>query len=186
MTASILRRRRDCLPVLPVAPAALAVALLGGCASDTTELQAWMDQTRRNTPQTVERIPEPKRFEPFAYQASAELEPFALGKFKVSAAPGRGGSGLKPDTSRRREPLEAFPLDNLKMVGSLRQAGTHIALVQVDTALYQVKVGHHVGQNFGRITRITDTDVSVREVVQDAAGDWVERDTSLRLQETRK
>jgi type IV pilus assembly protein PilP len=168
-----------------VAVAATGLALTA-CDADRQDLQTWMDETRRNTPTVSDKIAEPKRFVPFRYESTGELDPFSLGKLKVglSSVPGRAGSGLKPDTTRRREPLESFPLDNLKMVGNLRNDSAHVALLQADTALYQVRVGNYIGPNFGRVLKISEAEIAVREIVQDAAGDWVERDTALRLQET--
>jgi type IV pilus assembly protein PilP len=84
---------------------------------------------------------------------------------------------------RRKEPLESFPLDTMSMVGSVSNKGAPIALLKVDNLLYQVKPGDYLGQNFGRITRITETEVALREVVQDAAGEWTERVATLQLQE---
>jgi len=160
---------------------ALCGLALAGCEVDRTELQSWMDETRRNTPPVTDKIAEPKKFEPFRYQAEDLIDPFSLSKMKVGAA-ARSGGGVQPDTSRRREPLESFPLDNLKMVGNLQQGGSHVALLQADTALFQVRVGNYIGQNFGRVLKISDSEVAIREIVQDAAGDWIERDTALRLQ----
>jgi type IV pilus assembly protein PilP len=162
---------------------ALCGLALAGCEVDRTELQSWMDETRRNTPPVTNKIAEPKKFEPFRYQAEDLIDPFSLSKMKVgAAAAARSGGGVQPDTSRRREPLESFPLDNLKMVGNLQQDGSHVALLQADTALFQVRVGNYIGQNFGRVLKISDSEVAIREIVQDAAGDWIERDTALRLQ----
>lgn len=181
MTSRSAARR---LALALAVPAALLVA---GCEADRSELQSWMDETRRNMPVRVDKVPAPKSFEPFRYQAGAETDPFSLAKLKVGAvAAARAGGGLAPDLTRRREALEAFPLDNLKLVGNLRQGSANVALLQADTALYQVRVGNYVGQNFGRIVRISETEVAVRELVQDAAGEWVERTTALRLQETSK
>jgi type IV pilus assembly protein PilP len=163
--------------------------LVAGCEADHGEIRAWMEETRRNTPRVVEKVAEPKRFEPFRYEPSVDPDPFALAKLKAqNVALARASGGPQPDVSRRREPLESFPLDNLRMVGNLRQGASNVALVQVDTALYQVRVGNYVGQNFGRVLRISEGEVAIRETVQDAAGDWVERETALKLQggETRK
>jgi type IV pilus assembly protein PilP len=180
--------RRAGAPLVRIAAAAAAGLVLSACDADRQELQTWMDETRRNTPTVIETIAEPKRFVPFRYESTGELDPFNLGKLKVgmSAVAGREGSGLHPDANRRREPLEAFPLDNLKMVGNLRQGTVNVALLQADTALYQVRVGNYIGQNFGRVLKISEVEVAVREVVQDAAGDWVERDTALQLQENKQ
>lgn len=159
-------------------------ALLAGCEADRAELQSWMDETRRNTPAITQKISEPKKFERFVYQAADETDPFSVAKMRVAGATvaGRASNGLQPDSTRRREPLEAFPLDNLKLVGNLRQGSANVALLQADTAVFQVRVGNYVGQNFGRVLRISESEVAIRETVQDAAGDWVERDTALQLQ----
>jgi len=85
--------------------------------------------------------------------------------------------------NRRKEPLEAFPLDAMMMVGTLVKQGQPVALVKVDNLLYQVRPGNYLGQNYGKITKITETEVSLREIVQDAAGEWTERQGSLQLQE---
>jgi type IV pilus assembly protein PilP len=85
--------------------------------------------------------------------------------------------------NRRKEPLEAYPLDGMSMVGSLDRKGRRFALLRVDKLLYQVKVGDHLGQNYGRITNIDETQIVLREIVQDAAGEWIERPASLQLQE---
>lgn len=170
----------------------LAAAALAGCEADQTELQAWMDETRRTTPTVIEKIAQPKKFEPFSYQAGDAIDPFSLAKMRVDGATvaGRPSSGPAPDAERRREPLEAFPLDTLKMVGNLRQGSLEVALLQADAVVYQVRVGNYVGQNFGRVLRISENEVSIRESVQDASGAWTERDTALQLQvqaqETRK
>lgn len=165
--------------------------MLTACESGHQDLQTWMDQTRQSTPAVVEKVAEPKQFEPFRYRTVGEVDPFNQSKLKVlmaaaATAPASMGNGLQPDLKRRREALEAFPLDALQMVGNLRLGGSHVALLKVDSQLHQVRVGNHIGQNFGRVLKITESGVAVREIVQDAAGDWVERVTELRLQESGK
>jgi type IV pilus assembly protein PilP len=90
---------------------------------------------------------------------------------------------LAAEINRRKEPLEAYPLDSMRMVGSVTREGKPFALLKVDSLLYQVKLGDHLGQNFGRVTRIDETEVELREIVQDAAGEWIERSATLQLQE---
>ena len=85
--------------------------------------------------------------------------------------------------NRRKEPLEAYPTDGMTMVGSVTQRGLPVALLRVDRLLYQVKLGDYLGQNFGKIMRISETEVVLREIVQDAAGEWIERTSTLKLQE---
>jgi type IV pilus assembly protein PilP len=90
---------------------------------------------------------------------------------------------LAGEMNRRKEPLEAYPIDSMSMVGSVNKQGRPFALLRVDNLLYQVKVGDYLGQNYGRITKIDETQIVLREIVQDAAGEWIERSTNLQLQE---
>jgi type IV pilus assembly protein PilP len=152
-------------------------------------MQAWMDQTRADTPRRTGRVPEPKRFVPFRYEPRADIDPFSNAKLQVALArfADRNKGGIAPDLSRRREPLESYPLDAIRLVGHLNRASTgSVALLEADKVIFQARVGGYLGQNFGRILRISETEVRLKEVVQDAAGDWVERDTSLALQESKK
>jgi len=96
------------------------------------------------------------------------------------------GALVAPELARRKEPLEAFPLDSMALVGSLVQAGKPVALVKVDSLLYQVRPGNYLGQNYGRVTKINETEVTLREIVQDAVGEWIERTATLQLQEKSK
>jgi type IV pilus assembly protein PilP len=93
---------------------------------------------------------------------------------------------VKPELARRKDPLEEFPLDAMAYVGSLNQGGQPVALVSVGKLLYQVRPGDHLGQNYGKVLKITDTEISLREIIQDAAGEWTERTAQLQLQERSK
>jgi type IV pilus assembly protein PilP len=168
---------------------ALASLTLAGCTDDVAEIQTWMDETRANTPRRNGKIPEPKRFVPFRYEARADIDPFSNAKLQVALArfSDRNKGGITPDLNRRREPLEAFPLDAIRLVGHLNRPSTGpVALLEADKVIFQVKVGSYIGQHFGRVMKISETEVALKELVQDAAGDWVERDTSLALQEAKK
>ncbi len=166
-------------------------ALLAGCSgSDKEELQQWMAQQRASVKPTVPPITEPKKFTPQAYTEAANFEPFDMQKLtqalrRDSAQPSTSGL-IAPELARRKEALEAFPLDSMKMVGSLDRNGTPVALISVDKLLYQVKVGNYLGLNYGKITRINETELDLREIVQDAAGEWIERVATLQLQERTK
>ncbi len=170
------------------AAAALAAGmalLLGACSGDTAELQAWMDQQRREIRPTTQPIAPPKRFDPAPYDVGQLVDPFSPQKLNVAMKQEaqQPSSLLAAELNRRREPLEAYPLDSMAMVGSLSRQGREYALLKVDNLLYQVKVGDYIGQNYGKITKITETEIALREIVQDAAGEWTERTTSLQLQE---
>ena len=168
--------------------AAFLVMALGACSvADEDEIKQWMSEVRRDMRPVVQAIPEPKKFEPFVYQQSGALDPFNRTKVDVALQKmaSRTSSGLRPDLDRRREPLETFPIDMIRMVGTLQKNSAKLALIQVDKTIYQAKVGNYVGQNFGVITKITETEVTLKEIVQDAASEWVERISTLQLQENK-
>ncbi len=170
----------------PAWPAAvLAAALLAACAGEQEELTQWMEQQRREVKPTVEPLSPPKKFDPQPYVALDGVEPFSTQKLTVALKQEarQPNSLLAAEINRRKQPLEAYPLDSMTMVGSVVREGRSYALLRVDNLLYQVKLGDYLGQNYGKITRITETDVALREIVQDAAGEWIERMTSLQLQE---
>ncbi len=162
-----------------------AASLLAGCGSDQDELRQWMDQQRKDARPTVTPLLPPKKFLPQPYEAGAGVDPFSAQKLSVAIKQeaAQPNSLLTAEINRRKEPLEAYPLDNMSMVGSLTREGRRYALLRVDSLLYQVKAGDYLGQNFGRITRISETEIMLREVVQDAAGEWIERTSTLQLQE---
>jgi len=162
--------------------------LLAACGDGgIQEVRQWMDETRRQTRVVVPKLTEPKKFTPFTYAGRNAADPYSPGKFvNAMATPAASGNRFQPNMDRRREPLESFPLDNLKMVGTLRKQGASFALVQAEHTVFQARVGSYIGQNFGQITKITDSEVELKETVQDAAGEWVERPAKLELQEMKK
>lgn len=167
--------------------AALLLAGLAGCGADQAELQAWMEQTRREAPPMRETVTEPKRFEPYRYASAGAADPFAASRLvKAGETAAARGNGVQPDTNRRREPLEAYPVDAIRMIGHIRDGRRNYALLQADNLVYQARPGNYLGQNFGMITRVSETEIRLKELVQDAAGDWVERETTMQLQENRK
>lgn len=169
--------------------AAAALSTLSACGDGgVQELRQWMDEVRRQTPVTVQKIPEPKKFTPFVYAAKDQPDPYSPAKLSVALAKLQANAhgGLKPDLDRRKEPLESYPLDTIRMVGTLQKPGLNYALLQVDKSVFQAKVGSYVGENFGMITRITEAEVELKEIVRDASGEWVERQAKLELQESKK
>ena len=166
----------------------LLPGLLAACGDGgLQEVRQWMDETRRQTRVFVPKLTEPKKFTPFTYAGKSAADPYSPAKFvNAMATPAASGNRFQPNMDRRREPLESFPLDNLKMVGTLRKQGASFALVQAEHTVFQARVGSYIGQNFGQITKITDSEVELKETVQDAAGEWVERTAKLELQEIKK
>ncbi|MBK6863166.1 MAG: pilus assembly protein PilP [Ideonella sp.] len=167
------------------AVAVLAVVLLAACSGEQEELQDWMEQQRREVKPSVQPLSPPRKFDPQAYAATAGVEPFSPQKLTVALKQEarQPNSLLASEFNRRKEPLEAYPLDSMTMVGSVVKNGRNYALLRVDNLLYQVKPGDYLGQNYGKIVRISETDISLREIVQDAAGEWIERPGALQLQE---
>lgn len=163
----------------------LLLALLAGCGAENEELQDWMDRQRREVKPNVTPLSPPKKFEAQPYTSSQAIDPFSNQKLTVALKQEarQPNSMLAAELNRRKEPLEAYPLDSMVMVGSVAKQAQPFALLRVDNLLYQVKPGDHLGQNYGRITKITETQIELREIVQDAAGEWIERPATLQLQE---
>jgi type IV pilus assembly protein PilP len=153
---------------------------LSGCGGGgMDDLRTFVAETGKDMQGKIEPLPEVKVYEPFTYNAFDLPDPFKPRKLSTG-----GGGGVQPDLNRPKEPLEAFSLETLKMVGMVsRQGMIHAVIKTPDNAIYHVRKGNYVGQNFGLITQISDSEVSLREIVQDSAGDWSERTSTLILQE---
>jgi type IV pilus assembly protein PilP len=162
----------------------LMTLALGGCGDDgLDEVREFVKTAHADKKPRVEPLPEIKTQETVAYTATDLPDPFAAFNLKAQMAKG-GGSGPRPDPNRRKEPLEDYPLDSLKMVGTLARGKQYFAILQApDGTVHRAKVGDHMGQNFGMITKISEEKISLIELVQGALGDWTERETSVALVE---
>ncbi len=168
-----------------VVAVSLMVLLLTACGGEEFgDLKAELKDKTKDLRGRIDPLPVVKPYEPVAYKVFDQPDPFGPAKIELvtKAAPG-GGGGIKPDLNRPKEPLESYPLESLKMVGVWQQPKATFALIKADTGLYRVKVGNYMGQNFGLVTGITGSSVQLRELIQDAAGDWSERQSALQLQE---
>ncbi len=157
-------------------------ALLAACGGEShQDLRTWMQEQGKGVKGKLDPLPQVKPYEPFAYNAFDLPDPFKPRKIE----PMKGASKLAPDLSRRKEPLEAFPLESLQMVGTLQRGKTTYALVRTtEKDVYQIKVGNYMGQNFGVVVDINDGEIRLKELVQDGAGDWTERSSTIQLAET--
>lgn len=169
----------------------VAVTLVGCGATSEDELRQWMAEQKGQTRPKVTPISEPKQFKPESYSQVTAVEPFSKEKLtqalkRESSQATANGALVAPELARRKEALEAFPLDAMAMVGSFTRQGQPVALVKIDNLLYQVKPGNYLGQNYGRVVKIAETEVTLREIVQDAVGEWIERPATLQLQERSK
>jgi type IV pilus assembly protein PilP len=163
-----------------------AVLLTGCSESDVAEINSWMAEVKQNTKVNVAPLSEPKTFIPFAYGVREATDPFDPNKLLAELARAAASDNpLRPDAERRKEFLESFPVDSMKMVGIINKAGISYGLLQIDRNVYQVKAGQRLGQNFGQVTGVSEAAISLKEVVQDAGGEWVERMSKLELQESK-
>ena len=171
----------------------LSLCVLGvvGCAASyQEELRQWMDQERRSVVPKVTPISEPKQFVAAKYKESEAADPFNMSRLTVALqkdkAQNAGALLIAAEEKRAKEPLENYPLDTIVMVGSLTKGGRIVGLVKVDNLLYQVVPGNHLGQDYGKIMAIDEGQSTLREIVQDSLGEWIEKITVMQLQESDK
>lgn len=163
------------LPIL----ACLAVSLAGCNGGDFDDLKSWMAESSQGLRGKVDPLPEVKPYQPFLYTAYDLVDPFNAAKMDVSKK-----SSLSPNVNRPKEALENYDLEQLLMVGTIQKGKDIQALVQTpDNNLFRVKVGSYMGQNFGMVTEVSDTQVKLKEIVEDSGGDWIERASVLTLRE---
>lgn len=162
-------------------------ALMAACSGgQNDDLRQYTEEVRARQNTRVEPLPEFKPYETFLYQAGELRSPFrpSAGSAPEDILAERSGSGVRPDSNRPREALEAFPLDTLRMVGTLDQGGQSWALVRAnDGTIHRVQPGNYLGQNHGRIVNITEYEIELVEIVPDGLGGWIERQASLALSE---
>jgi type IV pilus assembly protein PilP len=155
-----------------------------------SSLQEWMSEQRSSLKPVSEAVAVPKKFNPQVYAQDGKVDPFAVLKLVVGLRSDAGNtvsnsSLIAPELNRRKQPLEAYPLDAMTYVGNLQKGAKKSALLRVDKLIHQVEDGSYLGPNYGKITSITESEIVLREIVQDAAGEWIERQATLLLQETK-
>ena len=159
----------------------LAALSLVACSEEHSDLAQFVKESENLPHGRIPPLPEVKPYEPFTYTAFDLVDPFKARKIEP---PKGSGGGVAPDLNRRREPLEAYPLESLRMVGTLEQKKQMFALVKApDNTLFRVRSGNYLGQNFGRIVGISESSIKLKEILQDSGGNWEEKDQVLLLQE---
>jgi type IV pilus assembly protein PilP len=158
--------------------------LLAGCGGgDLDEVRRYADEVKVRPAAPIEPLPTVKTYNSYAYEAAALRDPFTPSQLSA-AAPGGAGGALRPDLNRAKEMLEDYPLDSLRMVGTLSRDGRTWSLIQdKEGAVHRVQVGNYMGQNYGKITAITEQGTDLIEIVDDGQGRWIERPASLALSE---
>lgn len=162
--------------------AAALLAALAGCGSGMSDLEDFVAQEKAKKSTKIEPIPQIKQYEAFVYAPGTRRDPFVPETQERQASALASASGVLPDIHRNKEPLEEFPLDSLRMMGTIDAGGKAFALIKApDNVIHRVTTGDHLGQNYGAITHIDDTEVKLTEIVPDGFGGWMQRPASLAL-----
>ncbi|AFL74767.1 pilus assembly protein PilP [Thiocystis violascens] len=161
----------------------LTPVLIGGCGGDRmSELEAYAQSIKARPPGPIQPLPEIKPIETFVYLPGERRDPFTPDAEAMPPEPLIEDNGLAPDPNRRKEELEGFPLDSLRMVGTLDQDAERWGLVRTkDGIVHRVKVGNYLGMNNGQITNISEDAIQLIEIVSDAPGQWRERPATVAL-----
>jgi len=161
----------------------LISAVLFGCSSDDMgDLREFVKNTHADRKPRIEPLPEVKTHEPFAFVAEDTIDPF--GRFNLKPRNRAATTGRGPDQNRRKEPLEDYPLDGLKMKGTLSRGKDSWAIIQApDGTVHRAKIGDHMGQNEGMVTEITDEKVGLIELIRNPLGEWIEREANIAILE---
>jgi type IV pilus assembly protein PilP len=178
------------MKALHVAAAAAALVLLASCGGEEFgDLKAELNERSKDFRGRVDPLPQVRPYEPVPYTAENVVDPFRPDRIDVAGGargPRAETSKMAPDLNRPKEPLEAFPLESLQMLGTITQNRDTFALVKAGPNLYRIKKGNYMGLNFGVVTGIDEVQINLKELVQDGQGEWVERATALQLVEIRK
>lgn len=161
-----------------------AIAALGGCSRGDADLREWVAQQKLKKGPPLDPIPVPKTFETFVYNEGGRRDPFGASAAEQEEV---ASDGPRPDESRAREPLEAYPLDGLKMMGTLGGGATLVGLVKdPDGVIHRIRPGNFMGQNYGRITVLAEDHIDLVELVSNGNGGWMERPASVALGDATK
>jgi len=165
-----------------------AFVFLAACGSEEHgDLKQELNALTKDLRGRVDPLPQVKPYEPVPYTSEALIDPFRPERIEVAKAGGPPVvKGRAPDTNRPKEPLEAFALESIQMLGTITQGSETYGLVKAGSNLYRVKKGNYMGQNFGVITAIDENQISLKEIVQDGTGEWTERASSLQLVEAKR
>ncbi len=169
--------------------ALVAATLLAACGGDEhRELRQELAELTKDYRGQVPPLPQVRPYEPVPYTAEGQIDPFRPERIEVAQASRSSNTASKiaEHEKRLKEPLEAFPLESIQMLGTITQDKETFALVKAGPNLYRVRKGNYLGQNFGVITAIDESQISIKELVQDSGGEWVERSSALQLVEAKR
>jgi type IV pilus assembly protein PilP len=162
----------------------LLIALAACKELPQEDINNWISANQKNITSRKISLEEQEIAQVFVYQANDRIDPFDIKKIALlSTDHPSAGSNISPDVQRTRETLEQYPIDSLRMVGTLRKTGKIIALIQVEKVIYQVYVGSYLGQDMGRVIKISEDAMQVEETTQDAGGEWRKRLVEIKMKE---
>ncbi len=160
------------------------MSVLTGCSSSNSDLHEYIQQVKARPAGRIAPMPEFKPYETFSYDDSKLRDPFNVFAGENEETKLGAATGLRPDINRNKEALEDYPLDTLHFVGHLERDGKRWAIVtSPDKLVYRVRVGNHLGTNYGEIVAISETQIDIKEIIQDGLGGWIEREAALSLTE---
>ena len=163
-----------------IALSVAAAVSLGACESGQSDLEQYVTEVKGRKTRQIEPIPQPKQYEAFTYTDGGRRNPFV--RAEPQKDPNAPGNNIRPDPNRNPEPLEEFPLDSLRMLGTINKEDTVFALVKTpDNVVHRVAKGNYMGQNYGKITSITDTSIDLVEIIPDGFGGFMQRPANLAL-----
>ncbi len=168
----------------PLSLVVLGAVLTGCVGDDMQDLRAYLAEVKSRERGRIEPLPEIKQIETYVYSAGDRRDPFTPAVSGSPEATQTAATGIAPDPLRRKEELESFPLDSIRMVGTLEQKESMWGLVTTkDGTIFRVKPGNYMGQNNGQITRISEEQIELTEIVSDGQGGYRERQASLAVNE---
>ena len=164
---------------------ALIAATLSACSDNNiSDLRDWVTSVKKRQKGTVEPLPEIKTVEPFLFKPDDIRDPFMQNDKSEIPEESKGDNGIRPDTTRAKEELESYDLDSLRMVGTINQEAQLWGLVRAtDGTIHRVRVGNHIGRNYGKIIRIKDSQIELLEIIPETQGGWRERKAAIELAE---
>lgn len=164
--------------------ALVPVVLFTGCSRDMQDLRDWVAEMNRRPAAQIEPLPQVQPYETFTYAADDRRSPFVPDSSIRQQVANAASGGLQPDFERPREFLEEFPLDTLRMVGTINMQDEMYGLIlSTDGSVHRVRIGQYLGQNHGRITDISETSIELIEIIPDGTGGWAERRAAVALSE---
>ncbi len=167
-------------PRRSIALAVLASMLLSACGNDMSDLEVWVAEVKARKTTQIDPIPQMKQYEAYAYVGDNRRDPFVTSPDTQQRPEAVDGSALRPDLNRNKEPLEEFPIDALRLVGVVTFGAKTYAMVKApDAVIHRVTIGDHLGQNYGRINKVTEAEVSLTEIIPDGFGGFIERPAAL-------